>query len=72
MNYEEDKIMTDYERWVQQMMNNVALEEKHENIYKQCAVDEAIANITGQNVSDTAVRNIHRRIQVDVERDFYK
>lgn len=27
--------MTDYERWVQQMIDNVASEEKHENIYKQ-------------------------------------
>lgn len=54
------------------MINNVASEEKHENIYKQCAVDEAISHITGQDVSDTTVRNIHRRIQVDVERDFYK
>lgn len=64
--------MTDYERWVQQMINNVASEEKHENIYKQCEVDEAIAHITGQDISDTTVRNIHRRIQADVERDFYK
>lgn len=64
--------MTDYERWVQQMINNVASEEKHENIYKQCAVDEMIAHITGQDISGTTARNIHRRIQADVERDFYK
>ena len=64
--------MTDYERWVNSMLNKVNAEEKHENIYKQCAVDEAIAHITGQDASDTAVRNIHRRIQADVERDFYK
>lgn len=64
--------MTDYERWVQQAINNVASEEKRENIYKQCAVDEAIAHITGQNVGDIAVKNIHRRIQADVERNFYK
>lgn len=59
---EDKQKMTDYERWVQQAINSVASEEKHENIYKQCAVDEAIAHITGQDVSDTAVRNIHRRI----------
>jgi len=35
--------MTDYERWVNSMLNKVNAEEKHENIYKQCAVDEAIA-----------------------------
>lgn len=64
--------MTDYEIWVQQMINDVASEEKHKNIYKQCAVDEAIAHITCQDIGDTAVRNIHRRIQADVERDFYK
>ncbi len=64
--------MTDYERWVNSMLNKVNADEKHENIYKQCTVDEAIAHITGQDVSDTAVRNIHRRTQADVERDFYK
>jgi len=64
--------MTDYERWVNSMLNKVNAEEKHENIYKQCAIDEAIAYITDQDISDTAVRNIHRRIQADVERDFYK
>lgn len=54
------------------LKKNMRIEEKYENIYKQCAVDEAIARITGQYVSDTVVRNIHRRIQADVERDFYK
>jgi len=64
--------MTDYERWVNSMLNKLNAEEKHKNIYKQCAIDEAIAHITDQDISDTAVRNIHRRIQADVERDFYK
>ena len=45
--------MTDYESWVQQMINNVVAEEKHEKIYKQCEIDEAIAHITKENVSDT-------------------
>lgn len=62
--------MTDYERWKQQMIDRVASEEKYENIYKQCAMDEAISHITGQNVSDTAVRNIYRTIQADIERNY--
>lgn len=28
------------------MINNVAAEEKHEKIYKQCEIGEAIAHIT--------------------------
>ena len=64
--------MTDYERWVQQMLNGVAAEEKHENIYKQCAIDEAIAHISKQGISETEIRNSYLRTQADVERDFYK
>lgn len=64
--------MTDYERWVQQMINNVAAKEKHENIYKQCEIDEAIAHITNQGISDTQIRNAHRMAQADIERNFYR
>ena len=64
--------MTDYERWVQQMLNNIAAEEKHENIYKQCAVDEAIARITNKDVSETEIRNAYIRTQADAERSLYK
>lgn len=64
--------MTDYERWVQQMINNVAAKEKHEKIYKQCEIDEAIAYITKENVSDTYVRNAYRKAQADVERNYFR
>ena len=64
--------MTDYEMWVQQMLNNVAAKEKHEKIYKQCAIDEAIARLTNEGISDTQIRNAHRMAQADVERDFYR
>lgn len=64
--------MTDYERWRQQMLNEVAAEEKHENIYKQCAINEAIARITNKDVGETEIRNAYIRTQADVERDFYK
>ena len=47
--------MTDYERWRQQMLNNIAAEEKHDNIYKQCAIDEAIARINNQDISETEI-----------------
>lgn len=63
--------MADYERWVQQMINNVAAEEKHKKIYKQCEIDEAIAHITNENVSDTYVRNAYRKIQADIERNYF-
>ena len=43
--------MKDYERGVQKMINSVASEEKHENIYKQCVADQAIVHIKGQDVS---------------------
>ena len=64
--------MTDYERWVQQALLDVESEEKHDKIYKQCAIDEAIAHITNENISDTQIRNAHRMAQADVERDFYR
>ena len=63
--------MTDYERWVQQMLYDVASEEKQENIYRQCAIDEAIARINKENVSDTLIRNAYRKAHADIERDFY-
>ena len=63
--------MTDYERWVQQRLYDVASEEKQEKIYKQCAIDEAIAHINNENVSDTLTRNAYRKAQVDIERNFY-
>lgn len=64
--------MTDYERWRQQMLNEVAAEEKHDNVYKQCAVQEAIARLTNKDISDTEIRNAYIRTHADVERDFYK
>lgn len=64
--------MTDYERWRQQMLNEVAAEEKHDNIYKKCAVDEAIAHITNKDVSETEIRNAYIRTQADAERNLYK
>ena len=64
--------MTDYEMWVQQVLNNVAAEEKHDKIYKQCAIDEAIAHITNENISDTQIRNAHRMAQADAERDLFR
>ncbi|MBQ2882688.1 MAG: hypothetical protein IJE43_02790 [Alphaproteobacteria bacterium] len=64
--------MTDYERWRQQMLNEVAAEEKHENIYKQCAVNEAIARITNKDVGETEIRNAYIRTQADAERSLYK
>ena len=48
------------------------LKKKHENIYKQCAVDEAIARITNKDIGDTEIRNAYRKTHADVERDFYK
>lgn len=64
--------MTDYERWVQQALLDVAAEEKHEQIYKECAIDEMIAHITNQNVSDTQIRNTYRKAQTDAERDLFR
>lgn len=61
--------MTDYERWMHKMINDVASEEKHENIYKQCAIDEAIAHITNQGIGDTEIRNAYRKSHADAERD---
>ena len=63
--------MTDYERWVQQMLYDVASEEKQEKIYRQCAIDEAMAHINNENVSDTLIRNAYRKAHVDVERDLF-
>ena len=54
------------------MLIEVAAEEKHENIYKQCAVDEAIARLTNKDIGETEIRNAYIRTQADVERDFYK
>lgn len=54
------------------MINNVAAEEKHEKIYKQCEIDEAIAHITKENVSDTYIRNAYRKSQADVERNYFR
>ena len=64
--------MTDYERGRQQILNEVAAEEKHDNVYKQCAVQEAIARLTNKDISDTEIRNAYIRTHADVERDFYK
>ena len=64
--------MQDYENWVQQMINGVVAEEKHEKIYKQCAIDEAIAHINNENVSDTHIRNAYRMSQAYVERNYFK
>ena len=64
--------MTDYERWKQQMLNEVAAEEKHDNIYKQCAIDEAIARINNQDISGTEIRNAYLRTHADAERSLYK
>ena len=64
--------MTEYERWRQQMLNEVAAEEKHDNIYKQCAINEAIARITNKDVGETEIRNAYLRTHADVERDFLK
>ena len=64
--------MTEYERWRQQMLNEVAAEEKHDNIYKQCAINEAIARITNKDVGETEIRNAYLRTHADVERDFFK
>ena len=64
--------MTDYERWRQQMLNEVAAEEKHDNIYKQCVINEAIARITNKDVGETEIRNAYLRTHADVERDFFK
>ena len=64
--------MTDYERWRQQMLNEVAAEEKHDNVYKQCAVQEAIARLTNKDISDTEIRNAYIRTQADAERSLYK
>ncbi|MBQ3512562.1 MAG: hypothetical protein IJA32_02010 [Lachnospiraceae bacterium] len=64
--------MTDYERWRQQMLNEVAAEEKHDNIYKQCAINEAIARITNKDVGETEIRNAYIRTQADAERSLYK
>ena len=64
--------MTDYEKWRQQMLNEVAAEEKRDNIYKQCAVEEAIARITNKDVSETEIRNAYIRTQADAERSLYK
>lgn len=64
--------MTDYERWVQQMLNKAAVEEKRDNIYKKCAIDEAIAHLSRQGIGETKIRNAHLKAQADAERDFYK
>lgn len=64
--------MTDYERWRQQMLNEVAAEEKHDNIYKQCAINEAIARLTNKDVGETEIRNAYIRTQADAERSLYK
>ena len=64
--------MTDYEMWVQQALNDVAAKEKHDKIYKQCAIDEAIAHITNENISDTLVKNSHRMSEADAERDLFR
>ena len=64
--------MTDYERWRQQMLNEVAAEEKHDNVYKQCAVQEAIARLTNKDISDTEIRNAYIRTQADAERSLYR
>lgn len=64
--------MTDYERWRQQMLNEVAVEEKHDNIYKKYAVEEAIARLTNKDVSETEIRNAYIRTQADAERSLYK
>ena len=58
LDWRESNTMTDYEMWVQQVLNNVAAEEKHDKIYKQCAIDEAIAHIT--NISLMRISVIHR------------
>ena len=63
--------MTDYERWVQQQLYDVASEEKQEKIYRQCAIDEAIAHINNGNVSDTLIKNAYRKAHADLERNFY-
>ena len=54
------------------MLNEVAAEEKHDNIYKQCAINEAIARITNKDVGETEIRNAYLRTHADVERDFFK
>ena len=63
--------MTDYETWVQQQLHDVAYEEKQEKIYKQCAIDEAIARINKENVSDTLIKNAYRKSHADLERNFF-
>lgn len=54
------------------MLNNVAVEEKHDNIYKKCAIDEAIARITNKDIGETEIRNAYLRTHADVERDFFE
>jgi hypothetical protein len=64
--------MTDYEKWMMRVINDAALEEKSNEIYKQCEIDEVMAHINQQNVSDVRIKNAHRKAQADVEREFYK
>lgn len=64
--------MTDYERWMQQMIDNVESEEKHENIYKQCAVDENIARLNGDYNSDVRMELEYKKMQTDLERSMFK
>lgn len=63
--------MTDYEKWVQQVINNVASEEKHENIYKRCEVDENIARLNGDYNSNTRMELEHKKMQADLERSLF-
>lgn len=54
------------------MLNEVAAEEKHDNIYKKCAVEEAIARLTNKDVSETEIKNAYIRTQADAERSLHK
>ena len=63
--------MTDYEKWVQQQLYDVSSEEKQEKIYRQCAIDEAIARINKENANDILIKNAYRKARADLEKNFY-
>lgn len=54
------------------MINDVASEEKHKNIYKQCEINENIARLNGDYNSNTRMELEYKKMQTDLERSLFK
>lgn len=64
--------MTDYEKRREQDFISIEADKKHDEIYKQCSIEEGIARINGEYNSIKAAELDRKRLQADLERDLLR